>query len=798
MKSLPYCHIYAQLDQTNDRLSGELDYLFKLGLVCDTSVGLPQAREHRASLDVLQQRGGLIAPNLYPADMNPACSDPNWWKYSEEECFALLQSAAIRFAELQLGPMTAVNTYTPGNAFVAACRRVGVGYLLGFCAPITIEDGGWQIAHYGSPLSPYFVSDEDYRKPENPGERPDPLLMASMELRNPMVCLNHWSEGPWCPLNAQAADRWLEPSADPLPFLQIAEDWLRESELTGKPLFFHINLQYFFAGRCYEHNRRALQWLAEQRDKGRLAVGGLRGWARQMAANGGFRRQTTYWRGEMMGYHVGHRPGCFPDVVVDENLERQVIWQYPDPLPRRFYDYQTPWNYPAFEPKGTAPASMDFQGIEVRIGVADSPGRTVEIRNNGTPRRLSLAVWDALEGLEAGGESSWTVDVTGEGWTSRAVPHPSGIGGAVLLEGWVQPGVNRVGLRVRGTRRTAVAFCKTWGNLVVAQTFFNQGRPYTILAAQTPEPFVLTAAIRRGPNDLEPVIVESLIGLDHGCGTLIGERCVLRFDGTRLVSWQRLWGLRADQIELIGVEEIEARLKRETREAADRISPGLEIAKPGYQLFGNIRARGRWDRALAHTAGECEMRRMNDWLRQQRSGLGDVVIEAHPGIHLPRGSITKVLGHEFDAQTCAEGYGFQELCVDYPQGWDWGVAAWVQWRHLKLRLDGLAPNRGKYTLHLHAFDPERRDIALQVYFFDPSGSSPQGAGWCGTRDWVLPGGIEGRWDPSALCSMEIPEKCLAWPSIGIHIVPAEKLKLYDWIAERGAPGLLSHLWVSRV
>lgn len=103
--------------------------------------------------------------------------------------------------------------------------------------------------------------------------------MSSMELRTPMVCLNHWSGDPCCPLNALAAGRWLEPTADPLPFLQMAEDWLRQSELSGEPLFFHINLQYFFAGRFYEHNRRAPEWLAEQRDKGRLEIGGLQTWA---------------------------------------------------------------------------------------------------------------------------------------------------------------------------------------------------------------------------------------------------------------------------------------------------------------------------------------------------------------------------------------------------------------------------------------------------------------------------------------------------------------------------------------
>ncbi len=260
------------MDQVNDRISEEANHLLGLGLICDTTFGFSRAEQNRSVLQRIAEAGGLCAPNIYPADLDPECRDANWWKYSQSQCEELLGKAAGRFAQLDLGPLRAVNTYTPGNTFVAACRQAGIRYMLGFCAPTVIEDGGWEIAHYGSPLSPYFASDEDFRKPEG-GARSDAVLISSMELRNPMVCLNHWSEGPWCPLNALAADRWLEPTRDPLPFLQIAEDWLRQAEISGRPLFFHINLQYFFSGRCYEHNRRALEWLAEQRDKGRLEVG---------------------------------------------------------------------------------------------------------------------------------------------------------------------------------------------------------------------------------------------------------------------------------------------------------------------------------------------------------------------------------------------------------------------------------------------------------------------------------------------------------------------------------------------
>ncbi len=783
-----YCHIYGQLGQTGPRFVEELDHLLGLGLVCDTDVGFDQAARDHSALERLRQRGGLIAPNIYPATLDPACEDANWWKYSEADCVRLLRIAQERFAKLNLGPLVAVNTYTPGNGFVAACRQLGIRYILGFCAPTVIEDGGWSISQYGSPLSPYFVSAEDYRKPENPGARPDSVVMASMELRNPLVCLNHWSEGPWCPLNAQAVDRWLEPGDEPLPFMQIAEDWLREAELTGVPRFFHINLQYFFAGRCFPHNRRALEWLAEQRDKGRLEIGSLTTWAGRMQAANGFIRQATYWRGEMMGFHVGHRPGSFPDVIVDESLAQQVIWQHPHAVPRRCYDYRKTWSYPEFEPTGTAPASEPYDGIEVTTRLLAATGLTrrvaVSISNTGAPRTAPLALWDLLEDCAG----PFTAEAPA-GWQASVLPHPAGTTGAVLLEGVIPAGKTQVEVTVRVGAVQPSTHRRSWGRLLEAQTFEHRHQPVTYLVTQTPERFAVTVR-----SKVAHVRVESLQGMDYEQRELPAAGLPLSFDGTRLAGWHRFHGVRAGELEIEGVEEVEARLARQTAGLVKTVAPGLEIPAPGYQLFGNIRDKTRWDRTLARVAGDAEMKRINEWFRRQRPDAGEVVIEVHPGVYLPRGSITKVLGHEFDVEHCADGFGFKELCADYPQGWDWGVAAWVQWRHLRVRLDGLRGQPGEFTLHLHAFDPESRDLSQRVHIYD---TAAKGADLCVQTYWDLPRGLEGRWEPGALCSMPLPAACRSWGAVGIWICPLERMKLYDWVAEKGAPGLMSHLWVTR-
>jgi hypothetical protein len=135
------------------------------------------------------------------------------------------------------------------------------------------------------------------------------------------------------------------------------------------------------------------------------------------------------------------------------------------------------------------------------------------------------------------------------------------------------------------------------------------------------------------------------------------------------------------------------------------------------------------------------------------------------------------------------------------------VTAWVQWRHLKVQIEGLQGSNGNHVLHLHVFDPEVRDISQRIYLFNPDSTAVapllvaqtgRRSGWelCVASHWELPKGLNSRWQPEALCS--IPDECLPWKSIGVWISPLEKMKLHDLLAKKGAPGLLSHLWVTKI
>lgn len=787
-----FCQIYAQFDQVRDRLPEDWDHLAGLGLVADITVSLDQAQRHRGVLEKIRAIEGLVSMNWYPRDADPDCADPNWWRYDATECLHFVRIAQQRFAALGVGPLEALNTYTPGNPLVQACRTAGLRYLTGFCAPTVIEDGGWSIAHYGSPLSPYFVSDEDFRKPETPGTRVDPLLIASMELRNPLVCARHWSEGPWGPLNAQAADRWLEPSDNPWPFIRIAEDWIRQGELDGVQRFFHINLQYFFASACRDHNRRALEWLALQRDRGRLEVGGLRAWAGHLRTAGGFVPQTTWWRGEMAGFHVGNRPGFFPDTVVDESLRNQAVFIEGRPEPQRLYDYQSRWSCHPFRPEGGDPGSAEATAIELTSHFSDSAaGRAivVTVTNRGAPRILPLADWSAL----ADAAAPFTL-ATGEG--ARVLPHPSGHGGLLLIDREWPTGTTTQSLTVHHGDTGPARHRRRWGALIEAQTFVIDNRPCTVLAIQAPARVMI--GVRAAHPGLIGASIEGLVGLERNAGTLSAVAQPLIFDGTRLACWQRIWDRWPDEIELEGIAEAEAALRTATRALVDlHLGPGFTVPAPGYQIHGDLTDPGRWDLALGRAAGTAEINAVNARLAELKPDLGQVVAALHPGVYLPCGSITKVLGHRFDHTFCAGGFSVQELCADYPQAWAPGIAGWVQWRHLNLAIAGAWDRTRRYRLHLHACDPEFRDLVQRVHLYDADAAPENRLLLCVEPDWNLPGGIAARHQAEAFRSLDIPALCLDWKRIGLWISPVERMRLRHWVDERGAPGLLMHLWLEQ-
>lgn len=803
MNNKVFLHIYGQFDQVGDRLKEVIQHLFNLDMVFDCTLSFEQLEKYPEICRRIIAMGGLIAPSVYPSYFEPSVMDTNWWKLDEVECERLLRLAVHRYKTFGIGPMDAVTTYTPGNDFIRACRKLGIKYLLGFCAPTLAEDGGWEIAQYGAHLSPYFVSDEDFRKPENPGDRKDSFMIVNMELRNPLVCVEYHVEGPLCPLNTQSADRTLEPGDEPLQYIAFAEDLLKQAEITGRKYFLDINLQYFFTDKCFNINRRAIEWLSMQRDGGRLEVGGIRAWADTLRANEGDIRQSSYWRGEMMGFHPGGRPGNLPDIVVDENLARQASWFYPNVLPQKYYRYLNKWDYPSFIKDGSLPPSECFENIHVETSIIydgmDSRKLKVSIRNLGEETVTALCLWECLTGLVG----PFEICISNSNLSVLEVPNPCGVGGAVIIDGWFAKGEMEFILDIKFLTKRKEHYLKKFGCIVEGRTFYYNRQPYTYLVTQVPEKFFLEAEINL-PLCGTPITVERLAGIDYEIESTEKRTVLLKFDGRKLSCWNRIWGVTASQISIdsIDIELLEEKFRKKTEAFVNELCmetgvDPMQVPKPGFQVFtfpGNLQPEEI--KTIARMSGDREIKRKNKWLRELNPGIDKILIEAHLGIYSPKGSINKVLSHRFNEIKVGKEFHFQETCADYPLTPEYGISGYVQWRSLNFFIEGLKGKKGDYYLHLHSFDVENRGTFLRVHLYDAGRTEDDREEICIVHDWHLPSGIENRFNPKALVTVKVPHICHTWEKIGIWISPLEGGILYDWIKERGSPGFLSSLWLT--
>ena len=692
------CHIYGQLGQTSDRTGEVLRELAEMGIPADISFDLDAPESILAEVRNWRARGNVVAPSAYPSHLDAKHTNSNWWALEEGECVRLLTILKERAQAKGFDGLDAVDTYTPGNWFIRACRKLGYRFLTGFCAPTLINDGHWQITQIAAPLAPFFASDEDFRKPQARGGEAD-VLIASMELRNPLDCLEHWSEGPFCPLNLIMGDRTIEAGEEPIESMAAAEDWMRLTELTGQPRFFTVNLQYFTSRKCYDITRRMLQWLKEQQLQGRLRFVGLREYAGQLQENRGVLPQTTYWRGGVVGSHVGGRPGTGTEVVVCENHQVQRIFRQGARGAERYFDYTTIWNYPAFEPLGLLPKSEGYAAVVEQLQTQREGN---ELRLSFTIRSsrakdLKVCLWDGLAGLTG----PFTVlRVGGAGRCAEVVPHPGGSGGCLLVD--VTQSGARVELAVESKGTTSNRHSRTFHGLFKAETVWIRQRPLTRIAADVCHP--LRFSIRA--NTKRQVTYDFICGKKYGSGSLPqGQAVTVELNGQFSQSMFRLWDVSADELEVDDAEcqELSERIVRENQRiartfAASAVPPTEPVRFYREQDWPN------WLTQAAKVGADRGIATVNQ-LVAERYPNQQVVAARHLASDLPFSTKGRVRCHNLHLDR-VEQPGREEVVpvfYDYGQSYGPGITGWNMFLFMRFGLRGLDPKR-KYTLLLNAYD----------------------------------------------------------------------------------------------
>ena len=773
------CHVYGQLDQTGDRTGEVLEHLARRDIPADISFNWRAEAATLARVRAWQRRGNLAAPNVYPGSVDRACTNSNWWAYSTAECVRLLKLARRRMQSQGFADFNAVNTYTPGNGFVAACKKLGIRHLLGFCAPTIINDGHWQITHAGAPLSPYFAGREDFRKPELPATE-NSLLISSMELRNPFTCRENWSEGPFCPLNLIMGDRTIEAGTMPVETMAMCEDFIRLSELTGVPRFFHINLQYFTSPKCFDLNARMLDWLADQRDQGRLVFTGLQGYADRLRAGGGLVPQATYWRGECMGQMVGGQPGNGNEALVLETMAGQ--WQFRRGAggAEQFFDYTQRWNYAPFHPTGDEPKSQGYAAA-VRVQAPRDRRRERDlVLQIKAPLARLVAVWDALENLAA----PFRVTACENAAHAEVVPHPGGTGGVILVSDRRARGAVRLTI-THGGRKTN-NHSRRVRDLISVETAWIFGEPVTRLAPLVPAALDFNVAFSGGKR----IRCEFIEGPRFGGRTLrAGASYRATLNGQHSTSMVRFWGVTADALEFDEreLDAIQARLRAEASRLA---APGKSA---GYLTCAPESACPAWIRRAASRGADADIQRVDAIVRKR---FGQPRASYHMASDLPYGSKGRVRSTFYDRTARRGREAMFPLFYDYGQSYGPGITGWNQFLRINLGVRGLA--RGKrYRLVLHLFDPEQRNTRLRItaHATNAAGEGRKGPEVVLRDPFLVAQGIEARYNGDAFISVPLPAACRSGEAVDVGLHSHSEYRLYDRLTENFGFVFLAHAWL---
>jgi hypothetical protein len=769
-----------------------LDGLEQRGIPADIDFELHFTEEQFEACRRWQKCGNLVAPNVYPSYLDPACTDSNWWAYSEEECLRLLEILRSRLEEIGLENVDAVNTYTPGNAFIRAARRMGFRFLTGFCAPIVSHDTHWKISHTGCPIGPYFAGPEDYRKPERPGVEGG-FLISSMELRNPLTCYHHWSEGPFCPLNIILGDRTTETGEWPIETMAAAEDFFRQGEISGRTRFFHINLQYFTSRKCFDFNERMLEWLVDQRKMGRLAFTGLRAHAERLREVGGVLPQSTWWRGENLGQHHGGRRGDGIEAIISEDASGQWQFRSGHAGPDRHFDYTKHWDFPAFDPKGDLPLS---EGYEVSVKTEefsvgeDASEVSLEVGavTGGVRRRFCL--WKLLDGIEGPFE---VVSMPGGVDLVDIVPHPGGTGVSLVLSADLSTAVAGK-ICLRHGRRAGSGHSRNWGDLILAETVDFRGRPLTRVTSTVP--YALQVSI--GVRSSAPVKVETMVGGDWAHATLLpGRPWKGVLDGSKTVSRVRFFGVTADQLSLSEdlLEDLRAQAQRRTAGYAAHV--GMNVPEGEILRFTQSSAWPAWLVEAARRGADGEIVAMD----RQASSLcsqagGHVVASLHMAADLPVGSKGRAGSAFYDRSVRSGSEEFFPIFYDYGQTFLPGVAGWNQFWRINLGVRGLDKRSG-YAVILHTIDPEMRGgmFRITATAMDERAETTLSPEMILRNPFAPVRGVAKRFERQAFVFMRLPEEVRVGGSVNLHLYSDSDQAEYDRYTERPGFAYLSHAWL---
>lgn len=465
---------------------------------------------------------GIIDPAL-------AQTNPNWDCLTAEEIVVRLRRLDAWWQDCGFKPLRGIATYTPSNSLIQAMKTLGWDILHSIIPEQNWSDGRWCINHWGMVNQPFYVGDDDFRKPVERSERNVlAMTMDSYHLYMPHVV--HFGDNVLSPSHFLRWHRSVESGPEPERFTNFLVDYLQVARQHPEPFFLIAGFEFgrtFGVRSMTTHNRRGMERIIELAKNQPLVFATAADVAEYYKRFRPRPRPAVFTqRDYLAGTRIMDKPINSGPSIGMEMEDFKAVFAHLESLPYYHYDYNEKWQYAYDDMDIPADyAQHDCNVLQVRRA-----GPTVVITaDTPLPRAVPVALWDAKIVDPKPEFAIWHPPVLDDGRHHTVLIVPTGWSGTVEIT------LNEV------SKPAIAEFCglvhPQWRVQEIGEGERRHCFLYLeeLLPAEVEIPFRVPAACRIDSR-------EKVLG-DFQAGDMI----TLRFDNRH--SWYRFWGLTPAQIQ---------------------------------------------------------------------------------------------------------------------------------------------------------------------------------------------------------------------------------------------------------
>ncbi len=395
--------------------------------------------------------------------------------------------------------------YTMGTETVNIARELGFQSVSALCTEMHV-DGSMGINHFGHPERPYFVSKEDFRKPE---KYADGNMIGLAQVQRHTLLAREYR----CGYNPEPGNGGLNMGAggrkiwDEIALSRVVDayDAFFQMQASQKvPLVIQLCLE--FSGKANrpgatEGNRYMPRYAVQKaRDGQKVVFANSRDIVDYYMKHYEHTPETIsyqhdYWAAfSAAEKSYGVKPVLYPDFMQIENHLFMSYSRYNDILPTYHYDYTKVWDYPDFgnenikrKRDGTGvpaddhdryavtPKITDTRKMEAKRKDRELRDGTLEIKlqvkSDEARREFPLALFDIPRTFEKGDD--WFVIDNGRFVPIKA-PYSGNLNGFAVVD--LKKGITEIRLSVSSKKRVPVKMDIDWDDRLSGKVFFRQNR----------------------------------------------------------------------------------------------------------------------------------------------------------------------------------------------------------------------------------------------------------------------------------------------------------------------------------